>query len=159
MATKTDTDKQTFLDALAKTGVVADACGMAKTTRPTVAKWRANDEEFAAAYDNAMEDALDTIESAARTRAVQGVTRKRYDKEGNLLSEEIVYSDSLAMFLLKGGRPEKFADRTKSEITSPDGSLKPTSDTEAAARLAALLDDARRRRTNTPPPEDDDLFN
>jgi hypothetical protein len=77
---------------------------------------------------------------------VEGVVRKRYDKDGNILSEEVVYSDSLLALLLKANKPEKFAERTKTDLTSSDGAFKQDNGTQSAARIAALLDEARRRR-------------
>jgi hypothetical protein len=146
MTAKTDNDKQLFLDALARTGIIADACREAKVSRPAVHSWRSKDPEFSAAYDAALEDAGDALESEARRRAIEGVERRRFDKDGNVVLEEVVYSDSLMALLLKANKPDKFADRSKSEITSPDGSLRPAEPTEAAARMIAILDEAKRRK-------------
>ena len=158
MTAKTDTEKQTFLDELARTGIVADALRKAGISRPSVHLWRRDDQQFSDAYDAALEDAGDALEKEARRRAIEGTTRKRYDKEGNLIAEEIVYSDSLMALLLKGNKPEKFADRTKNEITNPDGSMRPESGVEAGARIAALLDDARRKRDAAGTTDEDELF-
>lgn len=142
-----DETKQLFLDALARTGIVADALRESGIkTYATISKWRREDEQFSAAYDEALDFAADALEAEARRRAIEGVRRTRYDKDGKLIAEEQVYSDTLLIHLLKANKPEKFAERTKSEITSPDGSFKPDNGTESAARIAALLDEARRRR-------------
>ena len=144
-----DTTKQAFLDALAKTGNVGlslRASGIA--SRQTVNAWRRDDEVFSAAYDEAIEDANDTLEAEAHRRAVEGVTRLKALGSGENMTivEEVSYSDTLLLALLKANKPEKFAERSKTELTSPDGSFKPDSSTESAARIAALLDEARRRR-------------
>lgn len=142
----TDEQKQTFLDALAKCGVVSDALGAAGiSSHSTVRGWR-QDPAFDEAYRDALETSADTLESEARRRAVEGIEVKRYDKEGQLVATEYRYSDPLLMFLLKGNKPDKFAERTKNELSSPDGSMTPTADTQTAARLVAILDEARRRR-------------
>lgn len=154
---KTDTEKQTFLDALARTGIVADAMREAGIkTYGTLRRWREDDSAFAEGYLDAEATAADALESAARRRAIEGVKRTRYDKDGNKISEEVVYSDTLCLALLKANKPEKFIERTKSEITSPDGSMTPSNATEAAARITALLDEARRRRDAAG--EEDELF-
>lgn len=152
-APKTDDDKQAFLDALSKSGLIADACIVAGIERTSPHRWRKEDPQFAQAFDDALEFAGDSLEKEARRRAMEGVHRKRYDKDGNLISEEIVYSDTLMLALLKANKPDKFIDRSKAEISNPDGSLKPDSPTDAAARIAAILEEGRRRRD-----QQDDIF-
>lgn len=149
----TDEGKQAFLDALAKTGIIGSACRAAGVSRSAVYVWRQNDEQFADAYTEALADAHDTIEAEAHRRAVEGVTRQRALGSGENMQiiEELVYSDSLILALLKAKKPDEFAERTKAELTSPDGSLKPEHPTEAAARIASLFDEARRRREASDP--------
>lgn len=144
-----DDQKQQFLDALARCGVVGDAMKAAGIkTRAAVKKWREEDPQFSEAYDEAIEESRDTLESAARSRAVDGVVVTKVVGKGDdkRTVDTVTYSDTLLMFLLKGERGDKFADRSKTEITNPDGSLKPENETAAAARIAALLDEARKRR-------------
>lgn len=153
-----DTQKQTFLDALAKCGVIGDALQAAGIkSRATITNLRNSDPAFSDAYDEAIEESRDTLESEARRRAVEGVTRIKWVGKGDDREpvEEVAYSDQLLIFLLKGERGDKFADRTKAEISNPDGSLKPAeSDTAAAARIAAIFDAARQRKSSA----DDPLF-
>lgn len=54
-------------------------------------------------------------EDAADARAIKGKPKKRYDKDGNLISEEIEYSDQLLVAQLKAGNPERYAERQKVE--------------------------------------------
>lgn len=150
----TDTDKQTFLDALAKCGIISDALGAAGIkSRITINNWREKDEAFSAAYDEALETAADTLEAEARRRAVEGVVTTKIGKDGEAY-DEVKYSDPLLIALLKANKPDKFADRSKTELTNPDGSFKPENEVQAAARVAALLDAARQRRSA----EEDPLF-
>lgn len=144
----TDDQRQTFLDVLARTGIIADACREAGTTRTTVRNWRNSDEVFNAAYDEAMEEAADAVESELRRRAIEGVTRQKMIGSGDnaILIEEQQYSDTLILALAKATKPDKFAERTKAEITSPDNAFKPADPTQAAARLASILDAARERK-------------
>lgn len=154
---KKDTDKQIFLDAFAACGVITTAARAANTTRPTVANWRKNDPDFAAAFLEAEEEAADYLEQEATRRAVEGVTRQKMlgSGENALLVEETTYSDPLLMFLLKARRPDRFADRSKSEISGPDGKPIQTTDTSTALRLQAILEEAKARKDGK---EEDDLF-
>lgn len=151
----TDTDKQTFLDALAKCGIVSDALRAAGIkTRATVNRWREEDEAFSDAYDEALETAADTLEAEARRRAVEGVVSIKWVGKGDNREpvEEVRYSDPLLIALLKANKPDKFADRSKTELSNPDGSLQPENEVQAAARIAALLDAARHRKDGSGDP-------
>ena len=64
---------QPFLDVLRTTGNVSASATAAGTTTSTVYQLRKSDADFAAAWDNALEDATDTLEAEARRRAVEGV--------------------------------------------------------------------------------------
>lgn len=144
-----DHDKQAFLDALAKSGVVSDALAVAGIkSRPTVDKWRREDEQFAEAYQEALDTAADTLELEARRRAVEGVTTIKWVGKGDDREpvEEVKYSDTLLLALLKANKPEKFAERSKTEISNPDGTFKPENETAAAVRIAALLELGRKRK-------------
>jgi hypothetical protein len=69
----TDTQQRQFLDALAQSGVAASACRTAGVPYSTVNKHRKTDDDFAAAWDDALEQATDTLETEARRRALEGV--------------------------------------------------------------------------------------
>ena len=62
-----------FLAALRDTGVVRDACAAASVGRTTAYRVRNSDPEFAAAWDEALEDAADLLEIEAIRRARTGV--------------------------------------------------------------------------------------
>jgi hypothetical protein len=148
-----DNTKQLFLDTLSRTGVIADAMRAAGISqRLTVSNWR-KDEQFDDAYRDALADAGDGLELEAHRRAVEGVVKVRFSKDGTAY-DEIAYSDTLLLALLKAKKPHEFAERTKTEITSPDGSLTPENPTASAARLLAILEEAKLRRAA----ETDPLF-
>lgn len=107
-----------FLDALTKNGVVAYACKIVGVGRTTVYRFREEDPDFAAAWDAAIEQALDDMEVEAWRRAVRGV-RKPVFYQGSKVGTIKEYSDTLLIFLLKGGRPEKFRDRYQMEHSGP----------------------------------------
>ena len=72
---------------------------------------RRQDAAFAAAWDAAIETAMDTVlEPEAVRRAVEGVERTVYH-DGQAVGVERHYSDTLLIFLLKGGKPDRYKER------------------------------------------------
>jgi hypothetical protein len=59
-----------FLLNLRNNGVVREACEAAGVTRVTVQGWRAKFPRFRAAWDEAMQDAIDQLETEAWKRAM-----------------------------------------------------------------------------------------
>ncbi|HKJ73747.1 MAG TPA: hypothetical protein VKA19_06480 [Alphaproteobacteria bacterium] len=103
--------RRAFLEVLSRTGkVVAAARAVGYRDSAFLRRVRNNDEEFAKEWDDALEAAADRLEDEAVRRAVEGVYKPVYYK-GSVVGYEIGYSDQLLMFLLKGARPKKFADR------------------------------------------------
>ncbi len=78
------------------------------------------DPEYAAAFTEAQEEAADRLEEEARRRAVEGVDEPVFYK-GKKCGAIRRYSDSLLIFLLKGVRPEKFKERSSTELSGPQG--------------------------------------
>lgn len=62
-----------FLMALRNTGVVSRAAHAAGISSSLAYTRRKEDADFAAAWDNAIEDATDMLEAEARRRAVEGI--------------------------------------------------------------------------------------
>ena len=62
-----------FLEALRRTGVVVRAADAAGVSTSLAYARRKTDADFSAAWDNAMEDAIDVLESEARRRALDGI--------------------------------------------------------------------------------------
>lgn len=112
--------KKKFLELFRQTGNVTTAAEAIGLNRATPYKWREKDPEFAAAWDMAVEEAADRLEQEAWRRAVEGVEEPVY-QGGKLVGKVRKYSDTLLIFLLKGNRPEKYADRVKQEISGPAG--------------------------------------
>jgi hypothetical protein len=90
--------KQLFLKSYSGFGVIGHACKACGIPRSTFQTWLRHDPEFKAAVAVAEEDAIDSLESVALNRAYEG-------------------SDVLAIFLLKGARPNKYRDRWQGELT------------------------------------------
>jgi hypothetical protein len=107
--------KKAFLDLFRLTGNISQSCAAAGISRrATVYEWQEHDDDFAAAFREADIEATETLETEARRRAVLGVHKyKPIYHEGQLLEvvEEITYSDTLLIFLLKARAPEKYRER------------------------------------------------
>lgn len=77
-------------------------------------RWRESDPDFAAAWDKAKAAGIEALEDEALRRAFEGT-----DKPVFYLGAEVgtirEYSDTLAIFLLKGAKPEKYRERTETK--------------------------------------------
>ncbi len=109
-----------FLGALGDGLSVSGAARAAGIARQTAYNRRNSDEAFAAAWNDAIEAGTDSLEDEALRRAKDGTDRPVYQK-GALVGHIREYSDTLAMFLLKGRRPEKFKERSSNEHTGSGG--------------------------------------
>lgn len=117
-----DNWKQVFITALLKSSNVSAACRKAKISRAVAYAHRETDTEFAAAWEEALEMALDDAESEAWRRGVKGtISNRQYDKDGKLISATRQYSDTLLIFMLKAHRPEKYRETVRNEHTGASG--------------------------------------
>lgn len=69
----TEAEQSRFLKALAECGVVASACRTARVSDATVYLLRKSNDDFRAAWEDALETATDALESEARRRALEGI--------------------------------------------------------------------------------------
>ncbi len=113
----TDRARSQFLEVLAGTCNVTHAARSAGISRSRVYDIRKENAEFAAAWDEAEETAVDSLEGEARGRALEGIDEPivyqgeiQRDRDGKPVTIK-KYSDTLAMFLLKAHRPEKYRER------------------------------------------------
>lgn len=90
---RTDRARTAFLCILSETCNVSEAARAAKISRRGAYDWRDSDVEFAAAWAEAEQTAIDKLEKVAWDRATDGV------------------SDRMLEILLKAHRPEKYVDR------------------------------------------------
>ena len=74
MRDKRDRQKQRFIDALITHGTVFHAAQAAGVSRQTVYRWRQEDLEFAEAWYEAHENAVDVVENVMYQQAVGGNT-------------------------------------------------------------------------------------
>lgn len=95
---RTFKSRKIFLDCLAAGDSISKAAQAAGATTSIMKRWRAEDANFAADWDEAIEDGTDFIEDVATERALKK-------------------SDPLMLAILKARRPEKFDRANKLELS------------------------------------------
>ena len=131
---KTDVWHQAFVEALRVSGNVRIAAQAAGVDRSTASKRRKSDADFALAWDDAIEDAVDQLEAEAWRRGYEGI-----EKPITVAGErEVVreYSDTVLITLLKANRPAKYRERF--EHTGADGGPIQVEHDASAALLTRL---------------------
>ena len=104
--------KGKFLKMLAETADVSRSSKYAGVSRNTPYEERKRDPEFASAWEEALNTAIDALEAEARRRALNGVEEPQFYK-GEVCGHVRRYSDNLLMFILKAHRPEKYRERVE----------------------------------------------
>lgn len=112
----------TFLAHLARNPNVSGAARAAGVDRKTVYNFRDQDPDFAAAWDDAIEQSTDALVGECYRRAHEG-TEKPVFYKGEACGTVTEYSDALAIVLLKAHRRPVYGDVSKvqSELSGPDG--------------------------------------
>jgi hypothetical protein len=143
---KTSKKVKAFLETLRLTANVSKSCQAVLIDRSTAYRWREEDEEFAKAWDEAIEAGYDDLEEEARRRAFEGIIRKKFDKGEPVIDPltgeqyyEREYSDTLTIFLLKGGRPDKYRERY--EHSGPGGGAIPVTISDLLKKVYAEDED------------------
>lgn len=108
--------KSVFVDHLSDTCNVSAAARAAGIHRDTAYAHRKADPTFAAGWDSALEIATDALEAEVRRRALKGTVKPIY-QGGKRVGKVREYSDTLAIFLLKAHRPDRFRERVSQEHT------------------------------------------
>ena len=103
--------QRAFIEALADTGSVASACRAVNRSTHGAYSLRRQPgaEEFAAAWEAALDFGMKRIEDVAMDRALNGVEVPVYSY-GQLVGTRISYNDRLLMFMLRNRAPERFAE-------------------------------------------------
>lgn len=114
--------KARFLTELKRMANVSAAAKKAKVPRSTAYDWYKADAVFAAGWDDAIEVAVDSLEQEAWRRARDG-TLKPVFQRGEEVGKVREYSDQLMVTLLKAHKPEKYRERSSTELSGPGGTL------------------------------------
>ena len=102
--------KKLFLEQLSLSANVTTSAHYCGIDRRTAYDHRAVDPEFAVQWDDAVDEAIDKYEAVVNQRAFEGVDEPIY-QQGELVGYARKCSDTLAIFMLKAYRPEKFRER------------------------------------------------
>ncbi len=120
---RTDKKRTAFLISLIETGGnVSRACEVAGLARQRVYEWRTVDEQFALAWDEAVETGTEELEQEARRRAYSGVDEPVF-YQGEACGTIRKYSDTLLIFLLKGRKPDKYRERFTIDVNKLDADI------------------------------------
>lgn len=120
-----------FIEVLARTGSVTQACKAVKKGRDSAyqLRARAGSAEFCAAWDAALDQGVNRMDDASVDRATNGVPVPIFYK-GKQVGERRVFNERLTMWHLQHRRPEKYG--------------------ASAARRGGDLSRSRRRRSRSP---------
>lgn len=132
--------KRAFLAAFVETASVTHACKILGINRATHYAWLEEDAEHKENFAKSLNMAADHLEDECLRRGYRGTVRpvmyrgevcyqdvSEKDAETGQMTvkrKPLVirdYSDNLAMFMLKGMRPEKYRDNYKAEISGANG--------------------------------------
>ena len=91
---------------------VTNACKIAKISRLCAYDWRKADEDFAAAWEEALAIGFEALEDEMHRRATKG-TLKPVFHQGEKCGSIRQYSNTLAIFLAKAHKPEKYRERSE----------------------------------------------
>lgn len=122
MAALTEERKEVFLSELRRHGIVSAAARAASphakgTCAPSFYILRKNNPEFAAAWDDAIEQATGSVELEIHRRAVEGYDEPVYQK-GELVGTVTKYSDRLLELRAKALMPNKYIERRAVELSA-----------------------------------------
>lgn len=128
-----------FLKHLAKNANVSKSAKLARISTSSLYNHRARTPSFAAAWEEAMSEALDDLEQTVIERAKHGVEKPVFFG-GNQIGTVRNYSDALAMFILKARRPEVYARLNAESDVDADGADE-AARAEVMRRIERLKDD------------------
>jgi hypothetical protein len=129
-----------FLAVLAATSNVTRACAAVDISRVVMYQHRNEREEFAKRWDAAKALGVEACEDEVHRRAFEGCDKPVFHNgiECGAIKE---YSDTLAIFLLKAHKPEKYRERY--ELTGANGApLLAAEPLEIARRIIYALGQA-----------------
>ena len=125
-----------FLAAYEVDPCISRAAKAAKCARSNHSEWLNSNEAYRAAFEQAHETMVDSLEHEARRRAVEGIPRYRFNGKGEPIYDpnkvdpetgehelliERHYSDRLLELLLKRHRPVEFGVKTELTVAGKMG--------------------------------------
>ena len=126
-----------FLDVLRSTANVSRAARAAGMPTSSLYRQRAESASFAAEWDAAISEAIDTVEEELIRRARDGVTKPIF-YGGKQVGTMQMHSNDLLMFLAKARRPEIY-NRAAVQVAPPVHEMtEEEANAELDRRLAAI---------------------
>lgn len=117
----TDPKRRLFLQALAVTPRYGKAAKMAGISAKTAYNWRHDpDPQFQEALQVAMRLGVMRAESELWRRGIEGVEVPVF-QGGRMVGTKREFSDTAAIFMLKGAEPDKYRETHRHEMTGPGG--------------------------------------
>lgn len=123
-----------FLALLSEYGNVTRAAEECELNRPYLYQARKEDESFASEWEESAKIGAARLEDEARRRAVEGWQEPVW-YQGVQCGTVNKFSDTLLICLLKAHHPEKYADRSKSDV-KVDGDIGITHDVSPVIKTA-----------------------
>lgn len=101
-----------FFTEFARSGAIGKSADAAGITPTTVERWRKQYPEFNSLCQEAYALFKSNLEAEIHRRAVEGVEKTIYDRNGEAVGTETKYSDTLLIFLAKRHMPEFRTEQT-----------------------------------------------
>lgn len=141
----TDLERETFLAMLEGGAIVSDAADICGVSVSSLYKYRKQDLEFRAEWDEAYRIGADAYVKEARRRAVEGTDEPVFHK-GEVCGFVRRYSDTLLLALMNARNPEKYDPRMRAMLAEWDradreaerGKADPSAHTAALEAIQAL---------------------
>jgi hypothetical protein len=109
--------KRKFITSMRRMPLTTVAAREANVSPSIAYNHRESDELFRRLWDESIDYGKDRLEAAAISRAVDGVEKPVYGRDGQVIGHDVVYSDKLLETVLKGNLPEKYRENTQSQLT------------------------------------------
>lgn len=110
----TSTQRESFISAYRHTGNITLSAKVAGVGRKEALVERDSNDKFANAFYLAKEEAGERMEGAAWERAFEGIEQPVY-QGGKMVGTRKIFSDILAIFMLKAHNPVKYRDNHPGE--------------------------------------------
>lgn len=103
-----------FFEGICRTNNITQVCLELNLSKPVIYAMKAQDPDFRKRLSMAQTIGIDSWEDEAARRAFGGTDRKVFH-QGIQIDTVKDYSDSIAIAMLKGAKPERYATRTNNE--------------------------------------------
>ena len=138
LATRTPEGDALFFAALESGLPVRAACAASNYSRSCAYRWRKEDKDFAAKWDEALQVAADLLEEEADRRGRDGVDEPVFFR-GEAKGAKRKYSDALLLARLKALRPEQYRERISVPSVGQQNVTVFVRDFEAEAAMVRLV--------------------